>query len=126
MIDLKLLQVNPQKVEKAAKDKGVIIDIQKIIKLEKEKSELGSSVQKLGKREILPRQRKFVLLNSMPCLLSSCPHYFAPNHFASHFSTPIFLLCHPGTPRVSLRLIVLPKLFTGGEENRGISPRSRL
>src|SRR5229473_554993 len=47
MIDLKLLQVNPQKVEKAAKDKGVIIDIQKIIKLEKEKSELGSSVQKL-------------------------------------------------------------------------------
>src|SRR5438445_10466050 len=65
---------------------------------------LGSSVQKLGKREILPRQRKFVLLNSMPCLLSSCPHYFAPNHFASHFSTPIFLLCYPRTLCVSLRL----------------------
>lgn len=58
MIDLKLLQKDPQKIEKSAKDKGVNIDVQRIISLEKEKSTLNTEVQKLREERNVAAKEK--------------------------------------------------------------------
>lgn len=47
MIDLKLIRENPEKVQTGAKNKGVEIDVQKIIELDKEYRELSSQIQEL-------------------------------------------------------------------------------
>jgi seryl-tRNA synthetase len=47
MIDIKVLRENPQAVEKAAKDKGVQINVKHILELDKKVQDLQSSVQKL-------------------------------------------------------------------------------
>lgn len=47
MIDIKLLRENPKEVQKAASDKGVEINAEHILELDKKVKELDSSVQKL-------------------------------------------------------------------------------
>ncbi|HZQ29780.1 MAG TPA: serine--tRNA ligase [Patescibacteria group bacterium] len=58
MIDIKLIQEKPQKIEKSAKDKGVIINVQKIISLEKEKSTVNIEVQKLREERNVAARKK--------------------------------------------------------------------
>jgi len=59
MIDIKLLRDNPDKIKKACKDKGVIVDIDKILELDKKKRELIQEIEgmkaeqkKMGKEQI--------------------------------------------------------------------------
>lgn len=47
MIDIKLLRENPQKIRKAARDKGINVDVDHILGIEKKVSELFQTVQKL-------------------------------------------------------------------------------
>lgn len=47
MIDLKIIRENPEKVQKAAKDKGAEVDIRKLIQIEAEKRALDQFIQKL-------------------------------------------------------------------------------
>ena len=47
MIDIKLLRENPKKIEEAAKSKRITIDVQSILDLDKKRSELQRTVQKL-------------------------------------------------------------------------------
>ena len=59
MIDIKLLRENPNKIKKACKDKGVVIDIDKILELDKKRRGLIQEIEgmkaeqkKLGKDKI--------------------------------------------------------------------------
>lgn len=47
MIDLNFIRENPEKVQKAARDKGVDIDVNHILEIDKKHRELSLSVQKL-------------------------------------------------------------------------------
>lgn len=47
MIDLNFIRENPEKVQKAAKDKGVDIDVNHILEIDKKHRELSLNVQKL-------------------------------------------------------------------------------
>lgn len=47
MLDIKFIRENPDLVQKAAKNKGVDIDIKHLLEIDKKKQELGQSVQKL-------------------------------------------------------------------------------
>ena len=47
MLDIKFIRENPQKVQKSAKDKGIEVDLDKILKLDDEYRTLDLSVQRL-------------------------------------------------------------------------------
>ena len=47
MLDIKFLRENPQVVQKAAKDKGISIDVNHILEIDAKYRELSQSVQKL-------------------------------------------------------------------------------
>ena len=47
MLDIKYIRQNPEKVEKAAKDKGVDIDVKKVLELDSKYRDLDLEVQKL-------------------------------------------------------------------------------
>ncbi|MBU2632782.1 serine--tRNA ligase [Patescibacteria group bacterium] len=47
MLDIKYIRENPEKIKKSAKDKGVEIDVKKLIKLDEENRNLNQDVQKL-------------------------------------------------------------------------------
>ena len=47
MIDIKLLRENPEKVQKAAKSKGIDVDVSHILEIDKKYRELSLTVQKL-------------------------------------------------------------------------------
>ncbi|MDP2586128.1 MAG: serine--tRNA ligase [Candidatus Levybacteria bacterium] len=58
MIDLKLIRENPEKIQKAAKDKNIDININHILEIDKKHKELSISVQKL-------REERNILTSSM-------------------------------------------------------------
>ncbi len=47
MLDVKFIRENPKLIEESAKNKGVEIDIQKLLKIDEERKEAGVKVQKL-------------------------------------------------------------------------------
>ena len=47
MIDIKLLRENPDKVQKAAKDKGIDVDISHVLEIDGKFRELSQKVQSL-------------------------------------------------------------------------------
>jgi seryl-tRNA synthetase len=47
MIDIKLIRENPEKIEKAAKDKGVAVDLKHILEIDEKFRELSAKVQAL-------------------------------------------------------------------------------
>ncbi len=58
MIDIKLLRENPEKVKKSAKDKGIEIDIDHLLKIDDKAKELSSKVQKLREeRNIVAKEQ---------------------------------------------------------------------